>query len=47
MKVGKILANKFFFISNIRKIDKSIIAVNFKYRHEANTLVDSESIPSR
>jgi len=39
MKMSKILANNFSFISNIRKIGKGIITVNFKYRHEANLLI--------
>jgi len=46
MEVGKILAKKFSFVSNIRKIGKGIIAVNFKYRHEANLFIDNESILS-
>jgi len=44
MKVGKILAKNFSFISNVRKIGKGIIAVNFKYRHEANSFIDNEGI---
>jgi len=43
MKVGKYLAKNFSFISNVRKIDKAIIAVNFKYRHEANSFVENDS----
>jgi len=43
MKVGKYLAKNFSFISNIRKIGKGIIAVNFKYRYEANSFIDNEN----
>jgi len=38
MKLGKILANKFTFISNIKKLDRRIISVNIKYRHEETNL---------
>jgi len=42
MKLGKLLANEFSFISDIRRIGKNIISVNFKYRHEANSFVESD-----
>jgi len=44
MKLGKILANKFSFISNIRRIGRGTISVNFKYRHDANSFVNNDSI---
>jgi len=43
MKLGKLLANSFSFISNIRRIGKNIISVNFKYRQEVNSFVDSDN----
>jgi len=43
MKLGKLLTNSFSFISDIRRIGKNIISVNFKYRQEANSFVDSDN----
>jgi len=40
IKMGKHLTKNFSFIS---KIGKTIIVVNFKYRHEANSFVDNDS----
>jgi len=41
MKLGKMLAGSFSFISDIRRIGKNIISINFKYRHEANSFVEN------
>jgi len=43
MKLGKLLANKFSSLSDIRRIGRGIISVKFKYRHETNFL-DSENL---
>jgi len=43
MKLGKMLAKSFSFITDIRRIGKNIISINFKYRHEANTFVESDN----
>jgi len=44
MKLGKMLANRFSFISNIKCIGRNIISVNFKYRHEANSFIEFGSL---
>jgi len=42
--LGKLLANRFSFISNIRRIGRNIISINFKYRHETNSFIENDRI---
>jgi len=43
MKLDKLLANSFSFITDIRRIGRNIISVNFKYRHKAHSFVENEN----
>jgi len=42
MKLDKLFANS-SFITDIRRIGRNIISVNFKYKHEANSFVENEN----
>jgi len=44
LKLGKILADKISFVSDIRRLGRNIISINFKYRHEANWFVENENL---
>jgi len=44
MKLGRLLADKVSFVSDIRRLGRNIISINFKYRHEANWFVENENL---